>query len=344
MTQEEMLQQAMFFYDDQPKLQLSPEEQVELLTRISNMKAPEQFRGMAETAPHILLSVELIFRLSLRVWDIYRPDFIATLSYERQAFLALIGANSPQTEFRYQGLIESYDILPAKSRALFFAEAALPRHRRYWRRTGDDEWLFFNRAFERMDIQARLAGHERLSRPPSALRNDFFWGYPRSFQYQLPNGLRAAINDDSPARFAIERTLCGRRFSKNLFLHLIDSAAKEILASNMEALEKYIPLAPLVPYCASTAPVPLAIRLLPAIEEHAPGTVADAKDVFGNNALWYSLYRETKGADQDALQDLETLLKDLGCDPDALNCLALTYHSVRKAQQALDTVREAYFN
>lgn len=57
-----------------------------------------------------------------------------------------------------------------------------------------------------------------------------------------------------------------------------------------------------------------------------------------------TLSRREQGAEQDAVQDLEALLNDLGCDPDAPNCLALTYNSVRKAQQALDAVREAYFN
>ena len=336
MTQDEAIRLALD-YDRVTARALSRREQVDLLAEnraaLMRYHNPDTPQGVHCTRT----AIEIILRTSDRFWNLYDPDFLATLPYERQAFLAALGCNERQTEHRYGSVIRSPDILPADSRALFFAATGMGKLRY------NDDWAFFAPLLVRMQFKAEILNAKPPQPPTSVSYYAFFHGFPRSFGDRLPDGLKAAISADSPAQFAIARTLCGRRLSKFLFLHLLDQKAKEILASNMKALAGQLPLDSLAIYCASTAPAALAIRLIPAIEDHAPGTIAAAKDVFGNNALWYSLYRKTQGADQDASQDLGTLLKHLGCDPDAPNCLALTYNSVRKAQQALDAARDAYF-
>ena len=77
------------------------------------------------------------------------------------------------------------------------------------------------------------------------------------------------------------------------------------------------------------------------IDKSVPGTLRDARDIFGNNALWYLFYREGTGsrswddAAAPATASIEALLLEHGCDPDRPNCLELTYNVVKTARKAL---------
>ena len=90
-------------------------------------------------------------------------------------------------------------------------------------------------------------------------------------------------------------------------------------------------------FCASSVAAPVAIRLLQAIDNDSPGTVANARDIFGNNAFWYSIYRSGNlpWEDERDFKALEAALMALGCDPNAPNRLDLTCSSIMKAQRAL---------
>ena len=77
------------------------------------------------------------------------------------------------------------------------------------------------------------------------------------------------------------------------------------------------------------------------IDKSAPGTLRDARDIFGNNALWYLFYRNESSShpsdDEDATDTdrIETLLLEHGCDPDQPNCLELTYNAIKVARAIL---------
>lgn len=81
-----------------------------------------------------------------------------------------------------------------------------------------------------------------------------------------------------------------------------------------------------------------------AIERNEPGTIRNVKDIFGNNALWYTFYRTTNlnfYQSISAKEDFEAIsrfLLDNGVSPDAANCLDLTYSSMRKAQTTLSKI------
>ena len=83
-----------------------------------------------------------------------------------------------------------------------------------------------------------------------------------------------------------------------------------------------------------------------AIEGKEPGTIKNAKDIFGNNALWYTFYRSTNlnfYQSTSAKEDFESIsrfLLDNGVSPDAANCLDLTYSSMRKAQTTLSKIAD----
>ena len=329
MTQDEMLR-LVADYDNHAAQELSHREQVELLAEIHGIKRMDPISAMPNETPHILLSTDVILSISFRIWDLYHPVFLATLPYDRQAFLALIGSHKRQTAFQYDGIIHSSGILPADSKALFCVPQMAG-----WNWTGSR--LFFDHLLSKNLGDPQSKDHPQLAYPSSFCPADFFHYYPNSFGDNLPYGLRQAIEDDSPARFAIERSLCGRRLTKNLFLYMLKRGAAEILASNLPALLQQIPVVPLLLFCASSVAGPVAIRLLQAMEDDSPGTVANARDIFGNNALWYSIYRSGNipREDESDFQALEAALLELGCDPNAPNRLDLTYNSIRKAQKAL---------
>lgn len=324
-------------YDNHAARELSLQQQVELLMEIDHLKRIDPAAWMIShldlDKTHILLTNDCIFHTSFRVWNLYRPEFLATLSYDRQAFLAQLGSREKQAAIRYDGIIHSADILPADSRALF----CVPRM---------DGWhwtegrLFFDHLFETDGLAARINGTVMPTFPITFCPSHFYHFYRSdaySFDNHLPDALKCAIEDDCPERFAIARSLCGKRMTRKLFLFMLKRDAGEILAENRKALLQHIPVISLVLFCASSVSASAAIRLLRAIEDDAPVTVAGARDIFGNNALWYSLYRSgnIRQEDESCTQALETFLLECGCDPDAPNRLDLTYNSIRKAQKAL---------
>ncbi|MBR4612088.1 MAG: hypothetical protein IKO40_05165 [Kiritimatiellae bacterium] len=329
MSQEEMVR-LISDYDERAAKKLSPREQVELLIEIHKMKRIDPALGMPNDTPHLLLSTDFVFVSSFRILDLFHPAFLATLPYDRQAFLAAIGSRVRRTAVLYDGIIYSSSILTSDSRALFCVPQMMGRH---WT-TGR---LFFNHLLEKDAFAARINGAEAPTFPASFCPSDFFHYFPNSFANNLPEGLRQAIEDDSPARFAIARSLCGRRMTRNLFLFMLQEGAVEILAANLKALSQQLAVVPLVLFCASSVAAPVAIRLLQAIDDDSPGTVANARDIFGNSAFWYSIYRSGNlpWEDERDFKALEAALLALGCDPNAPNRLDLTFSSIMKAQRAL---------
>ena len=122
--------------------------------------------------------------------------------------------------------------------------------------------------------------------------------------------------------------------------------ATNILIANISSLKRYLTLDSLVLYCVSSIDVPTAIPLMTAIEEKEPGTIKNAKDIFGNNALWYTFYRTTNlnfyqsTSANEYFEALSRFLLDNGVSPDAANCLDLTYSSMRKAQIVLSKIAD----
>ena len=168
----------------------------------------------------------------------------------------------------------------------------------------------------------------------------FFDAIGSSYGLKLPQTLEEAILADEPARFAITRTMCNKQLSRNLILHLIYENANNIILANFAAVKRHIPLDELAFFCVLSLNLDLALPLLAEIEKSAQGTLRDARDIFGNNALWYLLYRnESSGhpSDEDATvtDRIEALLLEHGCDPDQPNCLELTYNAIKSARAAL---------
>ena len=280
-----------------------------------------------------------LFKTSFRIWNLYRPEFLATIPYEHQAILAEIGVSYEKTSAIYRLIQNSPDILPPESRALFCAA----RMRGYrWQ----DEQPLFSTEYTLMCLQYQERGIARPEYPSAFSHNSFYKKFPSYFAANLPHVLSNAINADNIAQFAIALSVCNLTLSKNLLLYALANNATNILIANLNSFKHHLPFDSLILYCTSSVEVSTAIPLMTAIEENEPGAIRNAKDIFSNNALWYTFYRSTNLnfyqsiSQNEDFESISRFLLDNGVSPDAANCLDLTYSSMRKAQTTLSKIAD----
>ena len=156
----------------------------------------------------------------------------------------------------------------------------------------------------------------------------------KSYERKMPGDLMSAITTDDIAQFEIQRTLQNRAFTISLVKTLFRHSACKILTHHIATAATFIDPIDILFFCSSTLPRS-CICLIEMLESRHPGIVANAHDIFGNNALWYGLHRlgENKCSPQ-----IERLLLDLGCDPNTSNCYGLSYDSMLRAKEALETI------
>jgi hypothetical protein len=291
--------------------------------------------------PPYFCPLSMLFETSSLVWDVYRPEYLLGLSPRQLAILATIGSSVRHIHYlsnvvasRFQTIIAASHVLPPETRA-YFCAARMDGF--LW----TESRLFFSSHHALVSLQAKMRGEPVPEYPRGFVRRTFYEHFSPSFGLKLPQALQDAIAADNPARFGITMTMCNKQLSKNLVLHLLDREAIQILLADFAAVKRHLPLDELAFYCASSLNLPLALPLLAEIEKSAKGALRDATDIFGNNALWYLLYRNESsdypsvGEDATAIDRIETLLLEHGCDPDQPNCLELTYNAIKAARAIL---------
>ena len=296
--------------------------------------------------PRSFRPLSALFETSSLVWDVYRPENLVGLPPRQLAILATIGSSVRHTYLlsysvasRFQTIVAASHVLSPETRAYFCAARMNGPH---W----TESRLLFASRHALVELRAKMHGEPVPEYPRGFVRRTFYERFSPSFGLKLPQTLQDAIAADDPARFGITMAVCNKQLSKNLVLHLLDREAVRILLADFDAVKRHLPLDELAFYCASSLNPELSIPLLSEIEKSAPGTLRDAQDVFGNNALWYLFYREGTGsrswddAAAPANASIEALLLEHGCDPGRPNCLELTYNVVKAARKALRDVAE----
>lgn len=157
----------------------------------------------------------------------------------------------------------------------------------------------------------------------------------RTFEKSLSPDAFLAIKQDNVAAFDIHRSLSNLRIGRQCVRTLLKYSAFKILAYQLENISaKVFLLSDLLFYCASNSSRQ-TLGLIDAIESHQPGFVQSARDIYGNNALWYCLHYLGE-MPQDPC--VASHLIELGCAPNAPNCYGLTYNSMIKAREFFNEI------
>lgn len=191
--------------------------------------------------------------------------------------------------------------------------------------------------FERYAREQVLAAIERGGTPPT---RPPFYNYAtllsRLDHKNLPEKLLQTIRDDNVPTFdLLHTTLLGRKMSRSLCKVILANRAYKIIMSRPNHFEAVMPAEEILFYCVSALDES-AVPLINFLEERHSGIVANARDNYGNNALWYGLHHRFNS--KRCLPKTEQALLGLGCDPDAPNCLDLTYRSMIEAQDFLNSL------
>lgn len=159
---------------------------------------------------------------------------------------------------------------------------------------------------------------------------------PSNRQTQTPIRLIDAIRTDNYATFCIFRTLCSgeTHLSRATAIQILTHHAINILICTLEDVLNTLSPEDVLFFCASSMPTK-CIPIIDALESRHPGIVRNARDLYGNNALWYGLHRL---GENRCAPEVEKHLIELGCDPESPNLLDLSYASMLKAKEYLNAI------
>ncbi|MBR2873503.1 MAG: hypothetical protein IKB99_08390 [Lentisphaeria bacterium] len=147
---------------------------------------------------------------------------------------------------------------------------------------------------------------------------------------KLPKGIEEAIKNNSYPAFAMYSEMYNLRITFPLLNFIVECGATTLMGELMKA--KRIPakiLNKLLFYAVVHLPETTLIPLLESIEDGLPGQIKNCKDAAGKNLLWYAICNKKTYTSEVQWNDpgskmTEYLLK-LGCDPDNLNALDVSW-------------------
>ena len=143
--------------------------------------------------------------------------------------------------------------------------------------------VLFQEAYCQM-ILSHSPTFEPLPPFPCAFNSDTFCArLSKSYERTMPYDLMNAITTDDVAQFEIQRTLHNKTFTCSLVKTLFKHGACKILTYNINTAETFIDPKDILFFCASTLS-PSCICLIKTLESRHPGIVANAHDIFCNNA------------------------------------------------------------
>ena len=193
--------------------------------------------------------------------------------------------------------------------------------------------LFDHPAVRGWICQTKREGWEDLRcSDPQFFRGDIV----KQFKTDAEKKAMEAIEKDSPSGLLMPLSIEGRNLPvKYAQAALAKNALKIVtyLSCNNPAFFKFITPRQLLFYVCANWNNDETIPLVALLEKENPGLVKDSVDVFGHDALWYTLYQRDRfnratDAAKRALDPLDRTLIELGCDPDRTNDLGLSYNDL----------------
>ena len=272
--------------------------------------------------------LEDLFKRYRSFWALIGLHTLQKLDKRHQAMFALVAKHEEGWEQTFLEIVCDTKRYTPETRALFavFVIGPLTPHLSHP--------VLFQEAYCKM-ILSHDPALGPLSPFPCPFNSDTFCArLSKSYERKMPCDLMNAITTDDIAQFEIQRTLQNRAFTISLVKTLFKHGACKILAHHIDTTEAFIDPKDILFSCASTLPSS-CICLIKALESRHPGIVANARDIFGNNALWYGLHR--LGQNRCA-PEVEKHLIELGCDPESSNLLDLSYASMLKAKDIFKTI------
>ena len=194
--------------------------------------------------------------------------------------------------------------------------------------------LYDHRAVRRWFCQTKQEGYQDY-----CCSDRFFFvdeDILKSFKTDSDKRALEAIKKDSPPMLLMPFDIAVRQLPYNYMQVALIKEAKAIvtyLCRNNQDFNKFFSPRQLLFYVCSNWNDDNAIPFVTLLEEEHPGLVKHSLDVFGHDALWYTLYKHNRfnlatDAVGRAMPPLDKTLIELGCDPDRKNSSGLSYNDL----------------
>lgn len=319
---------------------LSKEELLSLVIKVrdnsNGMRAYNDGRGIVAPSTIIECGPDLLVKCCNRFIELLDSDLLASLPENQLSGLHAF-LSSPSDEFYLKLfrriIISETDKFPESTRAKVFKamitlscwprDNAIEHNESFWRKANS--------------LIRHPAQGEFVLADPNTFT--FYDGIYRHYKEPSAFSHCAAITTDNPTAFHIALDLAGRRMSKNILLLLVKNNAINIISdflSTTNQIEKVYSPTELLFFASASMPGSLALKIIEILATKYPGICRDSRDLYGNNALWYTLYRGYRCGWQhnitlDNTEGIVQLLIKNGCDPEHHNCLHLSFKAVHEA-------------
>lgn len=268
-----------------------------------------------------------LFRRYRSFWSILNEHDLAKLDMRHQAMFTLVAKCDSDWQRRFLGILSTAKT-PTTTRSLFAVLLIGLRTNHLLHP------ILFHNEYCRM-MRTRDSFSAPMPPFPCAFNSDTFCArLSKSYEQTMPCALLEAITTDNIALFEIQRTLQNKVFTVSLVKILFKHGACKILTHHIATAETFFDPNDILFFCASTLP-PSCISLIEALESRHPGITSNARDIFGNNALWYGLHRL---GENRCAPEIEKCLINHGCNPEATNRYGLSFASMVKAKEYLKAI------
>ena len=295
---------------------------------IRDISALQKLKTMSVTELHTL-AFQILLYCTNKLTTLFDPTFLSSLEIDKLEKFHTCLRITKEPTYRYF-LIRT--IIPNAATFSEQQRAAIFKQMLYEYRIRDrDTYIELNEFFRRkIGSLSQDKAEFRLTSINTFTNYDFIFG-----NYEPPERMKSIPIDD-PSTFRISMDISGRRMSKNVLLYLIQNNAETTicdLLQTSDSIERIYSPAELLFLASAKLPDALAIKFINILESKHPGVCEKARDLYGNNALWYTLYRvisRTPGNHDDYKNPKEVAQALLAhrCDPDHHNCLQLSYASI----------------
>ena len=157
------------------------------------------------------------------------------------------------------------------------------------------------------------------------------WGYQQERRIRiirLSDGISSALENDSIPQFVMYKDMTGQNISFSFIYRVLEAGAGKILGYLIKnkLIANVISADAIIAYVVCHLQPEDAEKVLRGVQEVLPGCLANFRDAFGRNLLWYTMYRKYDIKEwNDPQNKLTDFLLSAGCTPDNKNALGIPW-------------------
>lgn len=277
---------------------------------------------------YIQITMDVNFH-EIEIRNIFSPSFVAAVDCQTARVICrILKCINGNNGYYCASIIESPEV-PGESKAFFWNLLIRDLCRRFPISPGtllhEDVYMDSENVRHRRLYFDRRCYNSNIPVKYNFIKRTFSDAAPKNLS---DKNLLVAAKEDLVSAFEIQRQLIGKRISVSLLRFLLENGAVKcftnLLANDSARVYRCRSASEWLFIVCRHFPAQTAVPIIQLIEQQNPGIAAAARDPWGNTLLWNTL------ANDHDTDEVQKLLIKLGCDPDSMNPLGLSFRLVNE--------------